>query len=146
MKIFWKIILLLLLITWVLYSSYSFAEDNYIQVPVWIDLTPIFPSWENWDNITCSPKWSVWWANCVVKSGFWPVQTIIWAIVKYFTFIAVLASILFVVISGIQYSMSWLDQWMKDKAKERILKLLSWIVLLLLSWTILNILFPWIYK
>ena len=69
-----------------------------------------------------------------------------WGIIKWFTYIAAIGAVLFIVINGIMYSMSGIDQSMKDEAKKRITKTLLWLVVLLLSWVILNLVAPWIYK
>ncbi len=74
------------------------------------------------------------------------IQNVLWAIIKYATYIAWLAWVLFIVINWILYSTSWYDAWAKDQAKQRIIKTLIWLIVLLLSWTILHILAPWIYK
>jgi hypothetical protein len=66
--------------------------------------------------------------------------------IKYFTFIAGIGGVLFLVVNGIMYSMGWMDAWMKDEAKKRIWKTLSGLIVLLLSWVILNLVAPWIYK
>lgn len=134
-----KIIFTIFIITLVLFINKTFAEWSWITINIWTDLSPVF-NWSTWEGITCNSS------SCTLQPWFTSLQTFIWQIVKYFTFLAILGSVLFIIINGMQYSMSWLDQGMKDKAKERITKTLQWIILLLLSWTILNILFPWIYK
>jgi hypothetical protein len=79
--------------------------------------------------------------ECYVESGFWSVQLMLWGIVKYFTFIAGIAGVLFLVINGIMYSM-----WDKEEAKKRITKTLVGLIVLFSSWVILNLVAPWIYK
>lgn len=84
-------------------------------------------------------KWETY--TCEVEPGFWSVQTMLGGIVKYFTFIAGIAGVLFLVINGIMYSM-----WDKEEAKKRITKTLVGLIVLFSSWVILNIVAPWIYK
>lgn len=84
--------------------------------------------------------------ECNVAKWFWAVTIMLWKIIKYFTYIAALGWVLFIIINGILYSMWWADQWMKDEAKKRITATLTWLVLLFVSWIILNLIAPWIYK
>ena len=84
--------------------------------------------------------------TCNLPNGFWGIQGVIGDIIKYFTYIAALSSVLFIVINGILYSMSGINDGLKSGAKERIMKTLMWLVLLMLSWAILNAVAPWIYK
>lgn len=95
-----------------------------------------------WAN--CS--WSNGDYTCYVPSWFDAVLWIFWAMIKYFTFIALLGSVLFIVINGIMYSMAWMDDGLKASAKERIKKTLIGLVLLLMSGWILNTLAPWVYR
>lgn len=74
------------------------------------------------------------------------VLVLMWKLIKYFTFLAALGWVLFIVINGIQYSMWWVDQKFKSQSKENIVKTLIWLILLLLSWFILNVIAPWVYK
>ncbi len=84
--------------------------------------------------------------TCQVQPGFDSVMTLFWAIIKYFTYIAALACVLFIVINGILYSMAGINDGLKTWAKDRIMKTLMWLVILMLSWVILNAIAPWIYK
>lgn len=83
--------------------------------------------------------------SCNPGNGFDSVTNVMWAMVKYFTYIAALAAVLFIVINGILYSMSGLDAGLKDGAKKRIIATLLGLVVLLLAWVILNAIAPWIY-
>ncbi len=83
--------------------------------------------------------------NCNPGNWFDSVTNVLGAMVKYFTYITGLAAVLFIVINGILYSMSWLDAGLKDGAKKRIIKTLIGLVILLLAWVILNAIAPWIY-
>ena len=87
----------------------------------------------------------VWTYNCTVEPWFGTVTAMMWAMVKYFTFIAWLLWVLFIVFNGIMYSMGWIEQSLKDNAKKKIVQTLIWLTLLLLSWVILNLVAPWIY-
>ena len=131
MKTILKISLLLIMFFSFFISYDSFAAST-IRINVTEDLSPIL---ENCTTTACYvPKWT------------WAITEMAWSIIKYFTFIAWLWAVLFIVVNGILYSMSGIDQGMKDKAKERITKTLMWLILLLLSWVVLNIIAPWVYK
>ena len=96
------------------------------------------------------------WANCVSSGdgiytcnpgrGFDGVLWVVWAMIKYFTYIASLAAVLFIVINGLLYSMAGINDGLKTWAKERIVKTLVGLVILLLSGVILNMVAPWVYK
>lgn len=83
--------------------------------------------------------------ECNVKTWFGAVMAMIGQLIKYFTYIASLGGVLFIVINGILYSMSGIEPGMKDEAKKRIVKTLMGLVVLLLSWLILNAIAPWVY-
>ncbi len=129
------------------YSSNIYAEDTgTIKVEVPINFSWVFGSNEEggvkcsdtaWDNgkYYCNvPKWTSWF------------QVVLAWIIKYLIFIASLAWVLFIVINGILYTMSGINDSLKSSAKERIIKTLLWIILLIMSWVILNIIAPWVYK
>jgi lysylphosphatidylglycerol synthetase-like protein (DUF2156 family) len=84
--------------------------------------------------------------SCNVPNWVSWFEIVLTWIIKFITFIASLAWVLFIVVNGILYSMSWVDESLKSDSKKRIMKTLSWIVVLLLSWVILHILAPWVYK
>lgn len=94
----------------------------------------------------CGEKQPNWNYICDVKVWFEWVLLLMWTLIKYFTFLAALGWVLFIVVNGIQYSMWWVDQKFKSQSKENIVKTLIWLILLLLSWFILNIIAPWVYK
>ena len=83
--------------------------------------------------------------ECTVQKGFWQITLMLGNMIKYFTFLAGLWGVLFIVINGILYSMGGIDSGWKDEAKKRITKTLLWLAVLLLSWVILNAVAPWIY-
>lgn len=84
--------------------------------------------------------------NCDVEKWFSSMIKLMSWMIKYFTYIALISAVLYIVINGIMYSMSWVDSTMKDEAKKRIIKTLTWIVLLLIWGFLLSLFFPWIYK
>ena len=101
-----------------------------------------------WVNCRLANWWLPWkWPyECDVEKWFWSLVGMMWEIIKYFTFLTWLWWVLYLVINWIMYSMWWMDPWMKDESKKRIIQTLVWLILLLLSWVILNLIAPWIYK
>lgn len=91
-------------------------------------------------------KWKSDRYSCTVESWFQSVVIMAGWIIKYFTFLAGLGAVLFIIVNGIMYSMGWIDQSLKDESKKRIWATLIGLILLLLSWVILNAIAPWIYK
>jgi len=83
--------------------------------------------------------------TCTIGKGFTSVMVTVGKMIKYATFISALWAVLFIVVNGILYSMSWMDAGLKDEAKKRIVKTLLGLILLLLSWVVLNIIAPWVY-
>lgn len=83
------------------------------------------------------------WYKCSIAPWMNTVQLVIGQIIKWFTAIAALAWVLFIVINWILLSMHW---WEKEKIKWRIKDWITWLILLLLSWVILSIIAPWVYK
>lgn len=109
-----------------------------------VEVTEKVP-WAQCDEGTVNSSWTKIY-KCKVERWFGTVQSTIWAIIKYFTYITWLAWVLYIIINWIMLSMSWLEQSMKDTAKKHIQKVLIWLLLLLLSWVILNLIAPWIYQ
>jgi len=93
-----------------------------------------------------TPKDYTWTYKCTIKKWFWSIMEMMWKIIKYFTYIAALGWVLFIILNGIMYSMGWAEPSLKDESKKRILWTLTWLILLFLSWVILNLIAPWIYK
>lgn len=83
--------------------------------------------------------------TCQVGKWFGSVMVMIGKMIKYATFIASLWAVLFIVINGILYSMSGMDSGLKESAKEKIVKTLLGLIVLLFSGLILNAIAPWIY-
>jgi hypothetical protein len=70
----------------------------------------------------------------------------LWAILKYFTYIASLVWVLFIVYNWILYSMWGLDEALKTNAKKMIIWTLAGLALLFLAWPLLQFIAPWVYK
>jgi len=126
-----------ILIAFLLTSSLFFISGDIFAAT--IDVTEKIPGancTKTWDGIyTCNP-WR----------GFDGVLWVVGAMIKYFTYIASLAAVLFIVINGLLYSMAWINDGLKTGAKERIMKTLMGLIILLLSGVILNAIAPWVYK
>lgn len=135
MKILKKIIILFLLsITFFYWNSY--ADEISVTVPI-----NLGPMW-----LSCDEKSSNNWYTCKLQTWFWSAQTAIWTMIKYFTFITWLLWVLFIIISWIWLSMSWLSQDLSKLAKESLIKSIIGVIVLLLSWVILNFIAPWVYN
>ena len=144
-----KIILALYILSfsWIWYMWNTYAAWDWIEVIVtekvpWANCEKIDAKWEPWE----AAEWETQMYKCMVAKGFSSVTKMMWLIIKYFTYIAALGWVLFIVINGILYSMGWAEPSMKDEAKKRIMWTITWLVILLLSWVILNMVAPWIYK
>ncbi len=149
-----KIILLIITVFFSIsvYSNTSFAngEEGWTtsvittqKIP-WANCEPLTNTgWKNEDNNdNLQPvtwKCEVWqWASTVIS--------MLWDIIKYFTYLAWLVWVLFIVYNGILYSMWWADQSLKEESKKRIIWTIIWLIVLFLSGPILQIIAPWIYK
>lgn len=82
---------------------------------------------------------------CTIQPGFSSIMMMLGNFIKYFTAIASLAGVLFIVINGISLSMGWLDSEAQTRAKDNITRTILWIVLLLFTGVILNAIAPWIF-
>lgn len=134
-----NILLIFTLLFWVISINNTYAAEEKkegIQVKV-TEKIPGAGCWERWDDGLYT---------CTVKPWMWSIIEIMWKMIKFFTYLAWLWAVLFIVGNWIMYSMWWADPSLKDDAKKRIVATLIWIVLLLLSWVILNLIAPWIYK
>ncbi len=83
--------------------------------------------------------------ECTVGDGFDSVQALLGGLIKYATFLTGLIGVLMIVLSGIQYALSGGDGEAKTKAKNRIVQLISGLVLLFLMGFVLNSIAPWVY-
>jgi len=151
-----KILLLISIIwlSWFKYISNTYAEDSWkVTVIVtesipWAWCEPVMSDGKTawWLTETELKDWKTQMYKCEIEKWFSSVIKMLWKIIKYFTFIASLWAVLFIILNWILYSMWGAEPSMKDDAKKRIMWTLIWLVLLLLSWVILNIIAPWIYK
>lgn len=128
-------------------TSNSTSSSDWIKIIVtekvpWANCHKIDEKWEPW----VAKEWETQLYECLVAKWFTSVTIMLWKMIKYFTFIAWLWWVLFIIINGILYSMWWSDQSMSDEAKKRIVWTLKWLAILFLSWVILNLIAPWIYK
>lgn len=95
---------------------------------------------------TCDPNSESWcFYKCNVEPGFQSVSWLLWELIKFATFLAALASVLFIVFAGIRYTMSG-TSGDSDEAKKKIQEVAVGLVLLFLSGYILYFIAPWIYK
>lgn len=141
--------LFLVFIIFLLSCFLNICNAETIKVKVPIDLTSIWITclwwqnswWWDWDNHVSTSTY-----ECSIETWFASVEKSIWKIIMYFTFIAWLAWVLYIIFNWIMLSMAWLDQNMEKSAKDNIKKALIGLIILLLSWTILNFIAPWIYK
>jgi len=136
MKSFKKFIILIFLLISSLQLNSVNAETVSVKVP--IDLKPIW--------ITCDKTdWSRSY-KCTLESWFWSMKNVVQKIIQYFIFITWLLWVLYIIISWIMLSMSWINPNLAKPAKENIIKAIIWVIILLLSWVILNFIAPWVYK
>ncbi|MDD3793338.1 MAG: pilin [Candidatus Gracilibacteria bacterium] len=84
--------------------------------------------------------------DCQVEKGVSQIVKMLGNIIKYFTNIAALAGVLFIVYGGIIYSMAGANDSGKEEGKKIIMGAIFGLVLLLLSGPILQMIAPWIYK
>lgn len=138
-----------ILIAFLLTSSLFFISWDIFAAYTTIEVTEAIPG----ANCVKTGWWAMAWWNgsmniytCKVESGFSGVLWVVGAMIKYFTYIASLAAVLFIVINGLLYSMAWINDGLKTGAKERIMKTLMGLIILLLSGVILNAIAPWVYK
>lgn len=134
-----------LLIIWILFTlllsvNYSYAATTVRvseNIP-WLGCSQVKWSWQwEWESILRDCPVDKW-ANSIIK--------MLWKIVNYFTFIAWLFWVMFIVYNWILYSMSGLDEQLKSDAKKRITITLLGLVLLFLSWPFLELVAPWVYE
>lgn len=139
-----KILIFITLFLGIFWVTYAAENTSTASDTITVQVTEKMPWMDD-----CVPRHKRDWSTlytCKVEPGFASVQKMLAWMIKYFTFIAGIGGVLFLVVNGIMYSMGGMDPGMKDKAKERIWKTLSGLVVLLLSWVILNLVAPWIYK
>ena len=132
------------------FSILSFSWINNIWSTYAVEWVTVIVT-EKIPGANCEKEWTVqdWETQmykCTIQKWFWSIMAMMWKIIKYFTYIAALGWVLFIILNGIMYSMGWAEPSLKDESKKRILWTLTWLVLLFLSWVILNLIAPWIYK
>lgn len=129
--------------SWIALVWNTYATSDWIEV-----ITTVKVPWANCEPIANKKvkDWPTLNYKCNVVKWFWSVIKMLWKMIKYFTYIAALGWVLFIVVNGILYSMWWADPSLKDEAKKRIIWTLTWLIILFLSWVILNLIAPWIYK
>lgn len=152
MKLFLKIILTFTLIISSIYTARADVENDeknkefsWVTIQTTVDLPWMWCEKNEKKSKNTSDDGWVTVYDCDIKPWFAEIMTLMSWMIKYFTYIAMISAVLFIVINGIMYTMSGVDSWMKDEAKKRITKTLIWIVILLLSGFLLNLFFPWIY-
>ncbi len=116
----------------VIFTAVCWIIDSYAMTAT-IDVTEKIP-WsdcvETADGVTCT-----------VDGSFDMIMNILQAMINWLAFIAMLWWVLYIIINGILY-MAWDD---KEAIKKRIIKTLTWLILLLLSWVVLHLIAPWVY-
>ncbi len=150
--------LTILSLSWINYvwSTYAATEPSKTGSGIKVTVTEKIPwVWcekitntkdKDWNVIKWEAKeWETQMYECTVEKGFGSITTMLGKIIKYFTYIAALAWVLYIVINGILYSMWWVNDSFKTESKERIITTLKWLIILMLSWIILNAVAPWIY-
>jgi len=139
-----KLLLVLSIISfsWINYISSTYAEWDWITVIV-TEKIPWANCKESWWK---AKEWETQMYECKVQKWFKSVMIMMWKVIKYFTYLASLWGVLFIIVNGIMYSMWWAEPSLKDEAKKRIVWTLVWLILLFLSWVVLNMIAPWIYK
>ncbi|MDD2516469.1 MAG: hypothetical protein PHF46_02975 [Candidatus Gracilibacteria bacterium] len=83
--------------------------------------------------------------ECQVLDGFSGFLITISKILKYSVFIISLLSVLIIIVSGIQLSLSGISSKAKDGAKQRIFRVISGLMVLFFFGLILHLIAPWIY-
>lgn len=83
--------------------------------------------------------------ECKVAKWAAGVTAMLWEMIEFFYFLSLLCGVMFLVYSGILYSMGGAEPSLKETAKTRIQQTLIGLVVLLCSGYILG-LFDWVYK
>lgn len=134
----------IILLTIILVASFGFNYTYADTKPIKVTVTERIPWADCGENLSEDPEYPKY--ICKVEKWTAWVIWMLWNIIKWFTYLAWLVGVLFIVYNGIMYSMGWADQALKDEAKKRIWWTLIWLVLLFLSGPLLQIIAPWIYK
>lgn len=105
----------------------------------WVRCEEIETANKDWKNVIKQYK-------CYLKTSSSSIISIFWSVIKWFSYIAWLIGVVFLVYGWILYSLSGISWDLNTKAKEKITQVLIWIVFLLLTWTILVLIAPWVYS
>ncbi len=108
--------------------------------PMTVTITEAIP-WLSWSEECSWPPESRK-CNVIIKPWFESVIEMLSWLIKYATFIVLLAWIFMLVLSGIRMSI----EWKKEDAIKHFKQVLLWLVVLFLIGFILNTVAPWIYK
>lgn len=124
-----KFILVLSLLSfwWINYVSNTYAEEK-CDDKKWITVivTEKIP-WACCGDWYTNGTWATTMYKCTVQKWFKSIMLMMWKIIKYFTFLASLWGVLFIIVNGIMYSMWWAEASLKDEAKKRIAGTLVWL-------------------
>jgi hypothetical protein len=114
-KIITKILILLSIFLWfwIIQNSYAASWENIVEV------TEKIP-WANCE------KQDNWLYKCTTWRWFWAIMSIMWKMLKYFTYLVWLFAVLSLVVWWVMYSMWWANEGMKTKAKDYIQTSLIW--------------------
>ncbi len=140
LKLCLSIVILFWAITWV---TNVYADENPSTRDPGTDIVSVTEK-VPWAWCTLNPKTELY--DCELKRWFWSIMQMMWAMLKYFTYIAWLCAVLGLVVWWIMHSMWWADQELKTKSTQYMVQALLWLVVLLLSWSILYAIAPWVYK
>ena len=137
-----KIFLLTFLTVWVSLLSISFSYWETTKVPAQnvVLVTEKVP----WANCNLDEKSDMY--RCVTARWFGAVLQVMATMLKYFTFLCGLFSVLALVVGWIMYSMWGANEEMKNSAKTYIEKSILWLIVLLLSGSILYAVAPWVFE
>ncbi|MDQ7008676.1 MAG: hypothetical protein Q9M94_00090 [Candidatus Gracilibacteria bacterium] len=134
-----KIIITKILIILSIFGLFGTIQNTYAEAQNVVEVTESIPG----ANCVFDGEKNLY--VCTTERGFGAIMVVMGEILKYFTFLAGLFSVLALVVGGIMYSMGGANDSLKSTAKEYIQKSLMGLVLLLLSGTILYMIAPWVY-
>lgn len=130
MRTFTRISLIVVLLL-CLYSNFPLNVSAGVTIDVEVT--------ENIPWLWCSE--ADWIITCPVEPWLSSFTIILQTLVRWFSYMAMIWAVLFIIINGILYSM-W---WNKEEIKKRIVTTLMWTIVLLMSWVILYLVAPWVY-
>ncbi|ATU05511.1 hypothetical protein BKN14_03610 [Candidatus Gracilibacteria bacterium HOT-871] len=138
-----KILLIITLLFGIIFTNISNAEDS---APTNVTITvgtqvPGVPCTMKKDDKTDGVVYV-----CSVPKSSKGIVDMLGNIISYATFITGIAGVLFIVINGILYSMGGIDDDLRGKSKERIIRTLTGLIILFSAGYILQLVAPWVYK